>query len=126
MSISSQMSSMSVSYCGTEVPLSEALDEVFTELQGFMNHLHCYTRELAMGEDRNEEYEVGLKQVLVIEDTINSMGDLFKELKAVVKQIIGVPPKDQKEAMKKIVDAHKARKKQEIENKKLANATGNP
>ena len=118
MSISSQMSDTSVSFQGNEIPLADALDEVFTELQGFLNSLHCYTRDLAIMKDRNEDYEVELKQVLVIGDTIESMSDLFKDLKLVAKQVIGPPPKDQKEAMKTIVDDHRAKKKREKEMEK--------
>ncbi len=124
MRVTSQMSNMSVSYCGSEVPLSEALDECFVELQGHLNHLHSYTRTLAMMPDQDHDYEIELRQVLVIEDCINDMSDLFKELTSVTKQIIGNPDKDQKEAMKKIVDDHKAERKRlkdrEKEEQKLA------
>ena len=115
MSVSSTMSDMSVSYNGSEMPLSDALDECFTELQGFMNSTHCYVRELgAMGEQDND-YEEGLKKVLVIGDTIDSMSNLFKELKSVTKQVLGTPPKDEKEKMKKIINDHKDEKKRQKE-----------
>ena len=105
------MSNMSVSYQGNEIPLHEALDECFTELQGHLNHLHSYTRELAMMPEQDSEYEVELKQVLTIEDCIDEMSELFKELKSVTKQIIGKPPAEIKDAMKKLVDDHKAERK---------------
>ena len=120
------MSNMSVSYQGNEIPLHEALDECFTELQGHLNHLHSYTRELAMMPEQDSEYEVELKQVLIIHDTIDDMSCLFSELKSVVKQVIGKPPAEIKDAMKKLMDDHKAERKRmkdrEKEEQKLANA----
>jgi hypothetical protein len=111
MSVSSASSNMSVSYAGSEIPLDQALDQCFLDLQQFMNSLHCNVRELSMMPDQNEEYELGLKKVLVIQDLIDNMTELFKELKSVTKQVIGAPPKEEKEAMKKIVDDHKAERK---------------
>ena len=105
------MSNMSVSYQGNEIPLHEALDECFVELQGHLNHLHSYTRELAMMGDQDNDYEVELKQVLTIDDCIDEMSELFKDLKSVTKQIIGKPPKEEKERMKKLVDDHRAERK---------------
>ena len=119
------MSNMSVSYQGNEIPLSTAIDECFTELQGHLNHLHSYTRELAMMEDQDNDYEVELKQVLTIEDCIDEISELFKDLKSATNQIIGKPPKDEKERMKKLVDDHRAERKRvkdrEKEEQKLSN-----
>ena len=120
------MSNMSVSYCGSEIQLADAIDECFLSLQSHLNHLHSYTREVAMMGDRNEDYEVELKQVLIIHDTIDDMSCLFSELKSVVKQVIGKPPAEIKDAMKKLMDDHKAERKRmkdrEKEEQKLANA----
>ena len=114
------MSNMSVSYCGSEIPLSEALDECFLELQAHLNHLHSYTRTLAMMPDQDNDYEIELRQVLVINDTIDDISCLFTELKSVVKQVIGKPPPEIKEAMKMIVETHTAERKRvkEIESKR--------
>ena len=112
MSISSQMSSMSVSYCGSEIPIEQALDECFTELIQYQNHLHCYVRELCMMQEQDNDYIEGLNKVLTIHDTIDQTSDLFKELKSVCSQVLGKPPKEEKEQATKIIDDHKiARKK---------------
>jgi hypothetical protein len=111
MSVSSQASNMSVSYQGSEVPLETALDDCFLDLQGFMNHLHCHVRELAMMADQDDDYMVALAKGLVINGTISDMSDLFTELKSVVKQIIGNPPKELKEQAKKLADDAKAARK---------------
>ena len=112
------MSNMSVSFCGNEIPLADALDECFVELQGHLNHLHSYTRELAMMGDQDNDYEVELKQVLTIDDCIDEMSELFKDLKSVTKQIIGKPPAEIKDAMKKLVEDHKAERKRIKEREK--------
>lgn len=113
---------MSVSYNGSEVTLDEALDDVFTTLQQNINDCHVYVRSLAMFADRNDEYEIGLKTVLSIHDEIDSMMNLFKELKSVTKQVLGNPPASEKAAMKKITDDHAAAKKRLKDDKKAEEA----
>ncbi len=111
MSICSAMSDMSVSYCGSEMPLEQALDECFVSLQDTLNHLHCYVRELGMLPEQDSDYMVGLDKVLQINDGIDDMTDLFKELKSVSKQVIGNPDKSIKEEVKKKIETHKANRK---------------
>ena len=124
MSINSQMSSMSVSYFGDEMPIEQALDQVFTELIQHQNALHCYVRELCMMQDQDNDYIEGLKKVLKIHDNIDEMSDLFKELKSVCSQVLGKPPKEEKDEAKKIINDHKAeRKKLKDAEKLVANST---
>ncbi len=124
MSINSQMSSMSVSYCGDEMPIEQALDECFTELIQFQNHLHCHVRELCMMAEQDNDYITGLKKVLTIHDTIDQTSDLFKELKSVCSQVLGKPKKEEKDQAKKIIDDHKvARKKLKDAEKLVADST---
>ncbi len=125
MSISSQMSSMSVSYCGDEMPIEQALDQVFTELIQHPNHLHCYTRELCMMGEQDNDYMEGLKKVLTIHDNIDEMSDLFKELKSVCSQVLGKPKKEEKEQAKKIIDDHKAERKKLKDAEKLVASSTN-
>ena len=115
MSVSSQASNMSVSYCGSEIPLEQALDACFLDLQGFMNGLHCHVRELAAMSEQDDDFMVALAKGLVINDTIDNMSDLFKELKSVVKQIIGNPPSELKQQAKKLADDAKAARKRSKE-----------
>jgi hypothetical protein len=113
---------MSVSYCGSEIGLDEALDQCFLGLQQNLNNAHVFIREMVMGVDRNESYEHMLRKTLEINDEIDSMTDLFKELKSVTKQVLGTPQASEKAAMKKIVDEYKAAKKKIIDDKKAAEA----
>ena len=124
-SISSSMSNMSVSYCGSEMPIEQALDECFTQLIEYQNHLHCYVRELCMMEEQDNSYMEGLAKVLVIHDNIDQTSELFKELKSVCSQVLGKPPKELKDEAKKMLDEHKEEKKRKKEAEKLATATVN-
>jgi hypothetical protein len=105
----------SVSYCGSEIPLEQALDACFLDLQGFMNNLHCHVRELASMPEQDDDFMLELAKGLVINDTIDDMSDLFKELKSVVKQIIGNPPTELKQEAKKLADDSKAARKRSKE-----------
>ena len=119
MSQASQMSMASVSYCGSEMPLGEALDECFTELRGTLNSLHCYTREIGMMAEQDNDYLTGLKKSLQISDGVDEIMVLFTELKSVVKQVIGKPSDDEeKTEAKKIIDDHKLKKKLAKDNAK--------
>ena len=115
---------MSISHRGEEVPIEQALDQVFTELIQHQNALHCYVRELCMMQDQDNDYIEGLKKVLKIHDNIDEMSDLFKELKSVCSQVLGKPPKEEKDEAKKIINDHKAeRKKLKDAEKLVANST---
>jgi hypothetical protein len=70
--------------------------------------------------EQDNDYSEMLKQTLQIHDLIDDMNLLFKSLKSVTSQVIGVPHKDEKVAMKKIVDDHKAARKKEKDDIKAA------
>lgn len=114
-SISSKMSMMSVSHRGDEVPLEEALDEIFRELQSNLNDTHCLMREIAMSEEQDNDFKEICKQCWDVESNIDGMHGLFKELKSVLKQVRGPIPA----AEKQWVESQLAMKKQEIINEKL-------
>jgi hypothetical protein len=107
MSTCSNISEMSVSYNGDELPLEIALDNCFRELIGYQNHLHCNVRELCQIEFQDQDYCCSLKKTLEIHDGIDEMNHLFKELKNVCSQILGKPSIDDKIEAKKILDEHK-------------------
>jgi len=110
---------MSVSYCGSEIPLGQALDECFTELRGTLNSLHCYTREIGMMAEQDADYLEGLTKSIQIADGVDEMVALFTELKLVIKQVIGKPGDDEeKTEAKKIIDQHKLNKKLAKDNAK--------
>ena len=96
MSVSSARSSMSVSYCGSEVALEEALDDVFQQLQQHLNNSHCAVRSMSMLEEQSIDEDSDFKDCVkyddVIQDDIDGMIALFKDLKSISKQVLGKPP----------------------------------
>jgi hypothetical protein len=96
MSVSSAKSSMSVSYCGSEIALEDALDDVFQKLQQHLNDAHCAVRSMSMLEeqsmDEDSDFQDCTKYDDVIQDDIDGMIALFKDLKSISKQVLGKPP----------------------------------
>ena len=70
MSVSSARSSMSVSYCGSEVALEEALDDVFQKLQQHLNDAHCAVRSMSMLEEQSMDEDEDFKEATKYDDTI--------------------------------------------------------
>ena len=113
----SQMSTSSsiVSFRGdNEASFDEAIDTLFRETQTNFNQIHMYVRMLGQAEDRNEDYIEMAKTHFSILDYIDSVNDSFKELKCVLKQVMGKCPTECKDEYQKLVET----RKQEAENKK--------
>ena len=87
---------MSVSYCGSEMPLAKALDDVFQKLQQHLNDAHCAVRSMSMLEeqslDEDSDWKDATKYDNVIQDDIDGMIALFKDLKNISKQVLGKAP----------------------------------
>lgn len=96
MSVSSAGSCMSVSYCGSEVALEVALDDIYQKLQDHLNKLHCCSRTMAMLSEQETDQDADFKECAkyndVIVENVDGMADLFKELKSISKEILGKPP----------------------------------
>ena len=73
-----------------------------------------YVRMLGQADDRNEDYIEMAKTHFSILDYVDSVNDSFKELKSVLKQVMGKCPPECKDDYQKLVEA----RKQEAENKK--------
>lgn len=128
MSVYSTKSSMSVSYCGSEMPLEQALDDVFQKLQQHLNAAHCAVRSMSMAEDQSMDEEDDFKELVkyndIIQDDTDGMIELFKDLKNISKQVLGKPPNPN---MKAWYVNHQAQRKEEArlekEREKLAKIT---
>jgi hypothetical protein len=96
MSVSSAKSSMSVSYCGSEMPLEEALDDIFKKLQQHLNDSHCAVRSMSMLEeqsmDEDSDWKEATKYDNIIQDDVDGMIALFRDLKSISKQVLGKAP----------------------------------
>ena len=87
MSVSSQMSEMSISMNGAEVNLEQAIDDTFKSLQSHLNSCQCGLRNLGMCNERNDIFEVSHKYCMDIDDDVSEMLLLFKDLKSIMKQV---------------------------------------
>ena len=111
MSASSNGSQMSVSYYGHEMDFDSMCDICFRDLQSHMNDIHCKVRELSMIEEQDGDFMVAVDCYLQIQNGIDGISSLLKELKSVSKQVLGKCPADLKEQVKSKMDAYKLEKK---------------
>ena len=97
MSVSSNGSCISVSINGQEeVPLDDAINSTFTSLQKHLNESQNNLRMLGTLLERDDlEFRDGVNYSDKIDDDVDSMVALFKDLKSVVKQIVGRPSEEQ-------------------------------
>lgn len=125
MSVCSNASSI-VSYDGKEMELSDALDECFRALQTRLNDMQCAVRSMAMDDQKLDEIE-DFKDLVAYEDSIQDNIDgivmLMKELSSVTKQVRGKAPADAKAWYAQHLAQRKAEKqriKDEAKAQKLA------
>ena len=117
-SIGSTCSSM-VSFRGEdEIDVNDALDVLFREMQENLNSCHCSVRQLAMSEERADTYMEAAEHHFAIQDYVDVLVDLFKELKSVSKQVLGPCPKDYKTEFKLLEDKRKEVKRLQKEKEK--------
>jgi hypothetical protein len=86
---SSLLSTMSVSVFGEEIILEQALDSIFKKLQTSLNDCHSQTREMAMDLDRDGDFKISYEHDSKIQEYVDGLAGLFKELKSVSKQSHG-------------------------------------
>ena len=106
------VSSQSVSFFGEDIDVEVALDKIITQIQSFINDTHVNVRQLIVIPEQDNNYMLALEHYLAIITDIDGMGELFKELKSVAKQILGKPPNELKEQVKTHIDNHKRKKQQ--------------
>jgi hypothetical protein len=91
--MASNMSERSVSVFGEEMPLDEAIDQIFKDIQGHINDMHMSIRELCQSEDRNDTYEEALDFFDAVASHVKEGNVVFKELVKVCKQLLPPKPK---------------------------------
>jgi hypothetical protein len=118
MSIASNASTM-ISFRGDEeVDLDKALSDLYSDIQHELNHSQCAVRQLACCEERNDTFLEAVNIFYEIDDYIETLMILFKELQGVSKQCLGPVPKELKDEYKKMTEDRKAKKKKEKDEKK--------
>ena len=89
----SVMSEVSVSHNGEEMPLEDAIDDVFKQIQGHINQIHIELRNLCMADDRNEDYFECLKYHESLTEHVNEGCSMFKSVIKISKQLLPTKPK---------------------------------
>jgi hypothetical protein len=99
-SICSTMSTMSVSVFGEDdVVLEVALDSIFKQLQTSLDDAHCEIRTMAMDLDREcNDFKISYEHDSKIQEYVDGLAGLFKELKSVSKQVMGKPDNEEDKA----------------------------
>ena len=73
------------------MPLDEAIDDIFKQIQSHINDMHCSIRELCQSEDRNDSYEEAGEFYDAVASHVKEGNVVFKELVKVCRQLL--PPK---------------------------------
>lgn len=100
----------SISFRGEEVDVSEALDELFKDIQEQLNYCHCAVRQLAQCDERADTFMEAAAYDFEIQDFVTTLVDLFKELKTVSKDVLGKPPTEYKDEYKATIEKRKKSK----------------
>jgi hypothetical protein len=121
MSSSIASTSSSVSFRGEEIDVSDALDMLFKDLQENLNHCHCSVRQLSQCEERADTFMEAAQFDFEIQDYVEGLTGLFKELKQVSKDVLGKPPPEYKSLYSIALEKRKADKLRQKEEAKVAN-----
>jgi hypothetical protein len=104
-----------------EVDLDVCLSELYGEMQQQLNYSQCSIRQLAACPEQDDDYLEAVKIYFELDDYVEGLLSLFKELQGVSKQCLGPCPKEKKEQYIKMVSDRKERKKKEKEEAKITN-----
>ena len=111
-SISSSTSTI-ISFRGDDgVDLDEALSVLYTEIQQNLNYSQCSIRQLAICGEQDDEFLEAAKIYFELDDYVDTLLDLFSELKMVSKQCLGKPNLENKEEYNKMILDRKQAKSQ--------------
>ena len=90
-------------------------------MQQQLNYSQCAIRQLAACPEQDDDYLEAVKIYFELDDYVEGILGLFKELQSVSKQCLGPCPKDKKDQFAKMVADRKERKKREKEEAKMSN-----
>lgn len=93
-SICSDTSQVSVAYNGDDnMPLDDACDMIFKEIQQHINDIHVQLRMLCQSEDRNETYDEAFEYHDALTSHVKEACVVFKDVVKVSKQLLPKKPK---------------------------------
>ena len=97
---SSAAETRSVCYQGNEMSLEAAMDSLIRSIQGHLNHLQGKLRELATAEEQavepEEDFRLAVELDDDVNDVVNGMVELLRELIPISADIRGKPPAELK------------------------------
>lgn len=91
-SMCSGMSDMSINYNDEEMSLEDAVTDIFGQIQDHINQCHVEIRNMCQLVERDDEYEEIYTFYAGMVEHIDEGSKVFRELKKVMKQVIGKPP----------------------------------
>ena len=119
-SISSSTSTI-VSFRGDDdVSLDDALNVLYQELQENLNHSQCSIRTLSLCSEQDNDFIESANIYFELNDYVDTILELFQELKSVSKQCLGKPPQEFKEQYAKMILDRKQAKQKAKEAEKQA------
>lgn len=96
MSVASNVSGLSVSINGHELSLEEAINSVYEGIQRHLNDSQNSLRMLAMLLEKDDiSFRDGVEYSDKVNDDVDEMLKLFKDLKSILKQIVGKPTSEE-------------------------------
>ena len=101
-----------VSFRDEEIDLDEALRVLYQELQENLNHSQCSIRTLSLCSEQDNDYIESAKIYFELDSYVDTILELFQELKSVSKQCLGKVPHEHKEEFNKMLNDRKEKKKQ--------------
>jgi hypothetical protein len=108
------MSAMTVSVFGQDdVPLEEAIDDVFKQIQQRTNYIQSGIRALSAVPEQDNDYMHALEIYTEIEDNVSALKGLFSEADSVSRQVLGKAPASLKEEVKTYKANIKLKRQQE-------------
>lgn len=91
MSVSSAGSQASVSFRGEEVNYNDAMDQVYRELVGHLNHSQLLLRQVALACEQDLPFEEELKIATAFDDDQRNMEFLIDAQRGMMTELISIP-----------------------------------
>ena len=116
--MSTTSNATTVTYNGTEMPLDQAIDDVFGLIQNNVNYCHSTIRQIGMSQERDEDYLVVGEFNWRLSCYVDELNSLFKDLKKISKSVLGTCPPELKVEYQQMLDRLKREREASIQREK--------
>jgi len=86
------------------MPLDQAIDDVFGLIQNNVNYCHSTIRQIAMADERDEDYLVVGEFNFKLGNYVDELKSLFVDLKKISKSVLGTCPPELKQEYQQMLD----------------------